>query len=95
MTSISNANQSDLASAMQSGVQGYKNGSRIINDAAIDIANGSTNNALTSNRQFSGDSQTINQAAVSLIQGDLQAQASAKVISRVDGMIGTIIDTYA
>jgi flagellar hook-associated protein FlgK len=32
---------------------------------------------------------------VQLISGNLQAEASAKVIKTADGMLGTIIDTFA
>ena len=37
----------------------------------------------------------FNSAAVSLVVGSTQVEAAVEVIKRADGMIGTIIDTYA
>lgn len=67
---------------MQSGLQGYQSASNQINQAASELANGARRPI------------DINGAAVSLQQASLQAQASAEVIKRADGMVGTIIDIF-
>jgi hypothetical protein len=36
----------------------------------------------------------MNAAAVTVLQSSVQAQASAEVIKRTDGMLGTIIDIF-
>ncbi len=88
MSNVLSVNQNGLAGAMQSGMEAYRNGSKQVTQESIDIANG--------NRQGSLANQSdINQSSVALITGELQAEVGANVISRVDDMIGTIIDTYA
>lgn len=71
-------------SALYSGLEGYQNGSRQMSDASQNLASGQ-------NRQ----NLDINKAAIDLVSGSLQAQASADVISKSDSMLGTIIDTFA
>lgn len=74
----------NVQSALYSGLQGYKNGSQSMTDASRNLANGSNRQAID-----------VNRTAVDLVSGSLQAEASAKVISSADGMLGTIIDTFA
>ncbi|GEM_PF-5253128 len=72
-----------LQSAFYSGLQGLNNGQSMIRQGSGELA------------QYNKSNVDINGAAVSLITGALQANASGEVIKRADGMIGTIIDTYA
>ncbi len=75
-------------SAMQAGMQGYQAASESMNRAAQQLTNGG-------NR---GEPNVLNKAAVDMMSGSLQAAASAEVIDRAakrDGIIGSIIDTYA
>jgi hypothetical protein len=76
----------NIQSALYSGLQGYKQGSENMNNASRELASGFGEGKR---------SVDVNQASVDLISGSLQAQASANVISRADGMLGTIIDTFA
>lgn len=78
---------SNLSSALYSGVQGYNQGAEKVTRAAVDLS--SANNP---NRE---KPVTITQSAVELISGSLQAEASAKVIKAADETLGTIIDTFA
>lgn len=76
-----------LSSALYSGVQGYNQGAEQVRQAAVDLS--SANNP---NRE---KPININQSAVELISGNLQAEASARVIKTADEILGTIIDTFA
>jgi len=71
-----------LGSAMYSGVQGLQNASMQMHSASSQLAQ--------SHRQ----DVDINRAAVTLSSSSIQAQASAEVISRANGMVGTIIDIF-
>ena len=73
---------SSQQSTFNAGLEGYKNGSQTMNDASRNLTNGH-------NRQ------KVNAAALDLVSGSMQAQASASVMSRADSMLGTIIDTFA
>jgi hypothetical protein len=75
------------SSAFYAGVQGYNQGVEQVRQATVDLF--SANNPTRENPM------NINQSAVQLISGNLQAEASAKVIKTADGMLGSIIDTYA
>jgi hypothetical protein len=75
------------SSAFYAGVQGYNQGVEQVRQATIDLF--SANNPTRENPM------NINQSAVQLISGNLQAEASAKVIKTADGMLGSIIDTFA
>jgi hypothetical protein len=75
------------SSAFYAGVQGYNQGVEQVRQATVDLS--SANNP---NRE---NPINVNQSAVELISGNLQAEASAKVIKTADGMLGTIIDTFA
>lgn len=77
----------NLSSALYAGVQGYNQGAGQVRQAAVDLS--SANNP---NRE---KPININQSAVELISGNLQAEASAKVIKTADETLGTIIDTFA
>lgn len=70
-------------SALYSGLQGYKQGEQMVNKAANEIATQQPSQA------------KLNQNAVDMTAGSLQAQASAAVIKRADEMVGSIIDTVA
>lgn len=69
-------------SIMQSGLQGYQDASKQMQQVANNMAHGQHKNI------------DFNRSAVDLQQSTLQAQASAQVIKRADGMIGTIIDIF-
>jgi hypothetical protein len=75
------------SSAFYAGVQGYNQGVEQVRQATVDLF--SANNPTRENPM------DINQSAVQLISGNLQAEASAKVIKTADGMLGSIIDTFA
>ena len=75
------------SSAFYAGVQGYNQGVEQVRQATVDLF--SANNPTRENPI------KINQSAVQLISGNLQAEASAKVIKTADGMLGSIIDTLA
>lgn len=77
----------NLSSAFYSGVQGYNRGTEQVREATVDLS--SANNP---NRE---KPLNINQSAVELISGNLQAEASAQVIRSADETLGTIIDTFA
>lgn len=80
---IDNPAAGTLSGALASGFQGYQQGSSLVRDASANLAQ--------ANRQ----QIDINRAAVDLVAGQTQAEAAAVVIKRADGMIGTIIDTFA
>jgi hypothetical protein len=71
-----------LVSAMYSGVQGMQKASMQMQSASSELAQSHRQNA------------DINSASMNLISSSVQAQASAEVINRADGMIGTIIDIF-
>ncbi|MFQ3251253.1 MAG: hypothetical protein ACI9O6_003100 [Glaciecola sp.] len=77
----------NLSSAFYAGVQGYNRGADQVREADVDLS--SANNP---NRD---KPLNINQSAVELISGNLQAEASARVIRSADETLGTIIDTFA
>lgn len=70
--------------AFNAGLEGYRNASQQMSDASRNLANGSQRQAID-----------VNKAAVNLTAGSVQAEASAKVMATADGMLGTIIDTFA
>ena len=75
-------------SALQAGMQGYQAASESMTRAALQLSSDGNN----------GQSKMLNVAASQMISGSLQAAASAEVIDRAakrDGIIGSIIDTYA
>jgi hypothetical protein len=69
--------------AFSNGLQGYQEASNQLQNAASTLARGNRQNT------------DITDAAVSMQRSSLQAQASAEVIRRADGMVGTIIDIFA
>ncbi|MGB3727579.1 MAG: hypothetical protein WA981_17660 [Glaciecola sp.] len=71
-------------SAIYSGLEGYNNGSNSMTNASREFAKGNN-----------GSPIDVNRAAIDLVSGSLQAEASAKVIHSADSMLGTIIDTFA
>lgn len=77
----------NVSSAFYAGVQGYNRGAEQVREASLDLA--SANNP---NRE---KPVNINQSAVELISGNLQAEVAAKVIKTADETLGTIIDTFA
>jgi hypothetical protein len=75
-------------SALQAGMQGLRTANESMAKAAGQFASGSHN----------GQSSVANGDAIDLVTSRLQAEASAEVIERAakrDGIIGSIIDTYA
>lgn len=69
-------------STFNAGLEGYKNGSQTMSNASRNLTNGHSR-------------QEVNTAALDLVSGSVQAQASATVMSGADSMLGTIIDTFA
>ncbi|MGQ8366487.1 hypothetical protein [Glaciecola sp. 1036] len=80
---VDSISSNGLQSALYSGVQGYNRGQQMVNDASANLAQ--------SNRQ----NIDLNSSVIQMTVGQLQAEASVEVIQRTQGMIGTIIDTYA
>lgn len=76
----------NMQSVLYSGLQGFKQGSDSMASASRELASG-----LGDGKR----SVDTNRAAVDLTSGTLQVQASAEVMSRSDGMLGTLIDTFA
>lgn len=72
-----------INSVLGSGLQGVQNGFSTVNKAADQIAK------LDKSGNPAGD---ITEAAVSLQEGKLQVQASAKVLETVNKTIGSLID---
>lgn len=75
------------SSAFYAGVQGYNQGAEQVRQATVDLS--------SANNPERDKPININRSAVELISGNLQAEASAKVMKTADGMLGTIIDTFA
>lgn len=71
-----------VQSAFANGVSGYQDAVSQARQAASHLAQGHRNDI------------NVNSAAMALQQSSLQAQASAEVIERSDGMLGSIIDIY-
>lgn len=72
-----------INSVLGSGLQGVQRGFSTVNQAADKIAK------VDSSSDPSGD---LTESAVSLQQGKLQVQASAKVLETADRTIGSLID---
>ena len=75
----------NVGSAFYKGVEGFQSASSQAFSAASDLAKSASNGAGSTN---------LNQAAVSLTEASVQAEASAKVMQTANGMLGTIIDIY-
>jgi flagellar hook protein FlgE len=71
-----------LSTAMYKGVQGMQSASMQMHAASSQLAQSNKQNV------------DMNGAVVSLMSSSVQTQASAEVINRADGMIGTIIDIF-
>ncbi len=80
---IDNLQTNHLSSAFQSGIDGYQRGGTLVRDGSANLA------------QSNKHAVDINRAVIDITAGSIQAEASASVIKRADGMIGTIIDTFA
>ncbi|MCG8672213.1 MAG: hypothetical protein MI867_22600 [Pseudomonadales bacterium] len=72
-----------IGSVLGSGLQGVQKGFTTVNQAADKIAK------VSDSSDPSGD---LTESAVSLQQGKIQVQASAKVIETADKTIGSLID---
>jgi hypothetical protein len=72
----------NVSGAFAAGVQSYQAASKGMAEASSQFAQ--------ANRQ----DIDMNAAAVTVLQSSVQAQASAEVIKRTDGMLGTIIDIF-
>jgi len=80
---VSEENMTTISNnVMASGLEGYQQASKQMQRASADIAQGQRQNA------------DFTTSAVNLQSASLQAQASAEVIRKADGMIGTIIDIF-
>ncbi|MFC3122593.1 hypothetical protein [Agaribacter flavus] len=80
---IDSLQYSSLPDAFSSGLKAYQQGAALVQDGSANLS------------QSNHKTIDINRAAVNLIAGGIQADAAANVIKRADGMIGTIIDTFA
>lgn len=79
-------------SALQHGLRSYQAGAESVNRSATFIADAS------SGRSGTGQSASLLSASVDIISANLQTKAGGKVIEsavRQDGILGSIIDTYA
>jgi hypothetical protein len=80
-------NNANLRDSFSLGAEAYRQGSETLSRSSQELAD--------SARQGNGQLNSINKAAVNMVSGELQAQAGAKVMSRANDMIGSIIDTFA
>ena len=69
----------------EAGVKGFQNAEAGVNSAAKNIAEQGTNGQVNLN---------ISNDVLALKTSELQAKASAEVISRANSMLGSIIDIY-
>ncbi len=83
------------ASLLQTGVAGVQAGLQRAERAAADIARVSIESSGDNIAGSNDDIIDIAESAVSLIEAKNQVQASAKVISVADEMLGTLLDTIA
>jgi hypothetical protein len=79
-----------VGSVLDSGVQGFQNGVRQVNQAATTIAR-----AGTVEPEKASSLEEITTAAVELKSGELQAKASAAVIRSADEVLGTLVNIKA
>ncbi|MCJ8318305.1 MAG: hypothetical protein MJK12_01640 [Colwellia sp.] len=94
----------EIQSAFNAGLEGFQKATEKANEAAANIAlqtsvNSSDNkvaqedNTLSIDQyQTSDDSVSINQSIIDLKVAELQAKASATVISTADENLGTLLD---
>ena len=94
----------EIQSAFNAGLEGFQKATEKANEAAANIAAqtsissseykvGQEDDSLTTEQnQNSGDSVSINQSIVDLKVAELQAKASAQVISTADEILGTLLD---
>lgn len=80
----------DIHSAFSSGVSGFHSASRQISESSERIANQPLSLDSASNVQQDGESVTAE--LINMKVAEVQAKASAKVITTADEMIGTLID---
>lgn len=89
----------NIESALNNGLQGFKNATALANQAATEIASPTTLNDSVSASQSSDNVQTgtnlssdITQSIVNLKVAEHQAKASASVIASADETLGTLLD---
>ena len=81
------SNNVGISGTIAAGLEAYKQGSEKMQRASQELSQHTSNG--------SGQTASINRAALDTISADLQAQSGAKVISRSNDMLGSIIDTFA
>ena len=92
----------DVRSAFNSGLAGFQDASAQLSNASSRIAQaGAAEQKLTDNQQPSGSSSPLAERApisittelINMKMAELQAKASANVITTANEMVGTLIDT--
>ena len=73
----------EIGSMLHSGLSGYRRAEDVVTRSAFEIANLSNPNSETN----------LTESLVNLKIGEVNAQASARVIETADEVLGTLIDT--
>ena len=80
----------EINSAFSSGLYGLNQASQQITESSEKIANHPVNSENTENSSY--DSQPVTAELINMKLAEIQAQASAKVITTADEMVGSLID---
>ncbi|MEJ6080379.1 hypothetical protein MT391_17875 [Vibrio sp. 1-Bac 57] len=80
----------EINSAFSSGLYGLNQASQQITESSEKIANQPVNSENTENSSY--DSQPVTAELINMKLAEIQAQASAKVITTADEMVGSLID---
>ncbi|MBB1273165.1 MULTISPECIES: hypothetical protein [Psychromonas] len=80
----------EINSAFSSGLYGLNQASQQITESSEKIANQSVNPESTVNSSYSSEPVTVE--VINMKLAEIQAQASAKVITTADEMVGSLID---
>ena len=81
----------EINSAFSSGLYGLNQASQQITESSEKIANQPVNSENTE-KNSSYDSQPVTAELINMKLAEIQAQASAKVITTADEMVGSVID---
>ncbi len=81
----------EINSAFSSGLYGLNQASQQITESSEKIANQPVNSENTE-KNSSYDSQPVTAELINMKLAEIQAQASAKVITTADEMVGSLID---
>lgn len=80
----------EINSVFSSGLYGLNQASQQITESSEKIANQPVNSENTENSSY--DSQPVTAELINMKLAEIQAQASAKVITTADEMVGSLID---